>query len=120
MARDPPRAGGGLSRWLPTLLLAALCLLAAAPAAYAFVAPALGGTYVLVQETFNDYSGRHDDGSFTTATWGTMAGDVQNAASGGSGVVWDARNNSIAYLLDYNVIRVLDFSNPTSATAVTR
>ena len=48
-----------------------------------------------------------------------MSGDVWNAGTAGTGVVWDARNNGIAYVLDYARIRVVDFANPSSATAVT-
>lgn len=49
-----------------------------------------------------------------------LIGDPWGSAAGAStGFVWDSRNNSVAYALDYNVIRRIDFGNPTSPTAVT-
>jgi hypothetical protein len=70
-----------------------------------------------------------------------MAGDIWNAGTAGTGVVWDSRNNGIAYVLDYNgaflgivcllvltlalsislsaVIRVVNFAYPSSPMAVT-
>ena len=103
--------GGGTCCWL--LLLAAL----AAPA-YAALTPVLGSGYVLTQITFNSGSVNILDGNFTTATWRGITGS-SSAAQTSVGIVWDVSNNSIAYVLSYNRIRVVNFANPNSATALT-
>jgi hypothetical protein len=118
MAHRGVRDSGGGS--LPRLQLMLLCLaaLAAGHGVAAFMTPTLGSAYLLQQLTFNSASVSSADGSFASATFkrpevNTMPSMVR------SNVVWDARNNSLAYLLDLDVIRVLDFANPTGATAVT-
>ena len=95
-------------------------LLFAARAVHADAAltPALGGAYVGTQITFNSGYSAVSDGSFTTATWRGMTGSSSSAQTA-VGAVWDISNNSIAYFLDYNRIRVVNFANTTSATAVT-
>ena len=100
---------------------AALALLGAA-SAYPYPTPTLGSGYVLNKETFVAYSWPNAapaSGTFAAYGFRCLTGDVWNSAAGSSGVVWDSRNNSVAYVLDRDGIRILDFSNPTSATAVT-
>jgi hypothetical protein len=118
MARE--RLGGRSTRLWALGALAAALVLVPPPAAALSLVPVLGNSYVAVQQTFNPGTPNQASGSFATASWWTMAGDRTNVASGsGSNVVWDVRNNSIAYVLDRTIIRVVDFANPTSATAVT-
>jgi hypothetical protein len=119
MARE--RLGGRSTRLWALGALAAALVLVPPPAAALSLVPVLGNSYVAVQQTFNPGTPNQASGSFATASWWTMAGDRTNVASGsGSNVVWDVRNNSIAYVLDRTIIRVVDFANPTSATAVRR
>jgi hypothetical protein len=122
MAR--PRGGGGGSaprQRFPALLGGALAVVTAlVPVAAAFVTPTLGDAYLLQQLTFNANdadSAASVGGSFASATFqdttNPKASQVRRT------LVWDARNNSLAYLADMSVIRVLDFANPAAATAVT-
>ena len=48
----------------------------------------------------------------------TLTGDATGAAGTCTGVVWDSRNNSVAYALDFNLIRIIDFGNPSNSNAV--
>ena len=104
--------GGGTCCVL--LLFAAL----AAPASAALT-PVLGASYVATQITFNSGYNVVSDGNFTSATWRGMTGSNSPASTSSFGLVWDVSNNSIAYVLSYNVIRVVNFANPTSPTAIT-
>lgn len=101
-------------------VLLLLCLAALAPGVAAFLTPTLGGAYLLEQLTFSSKNASlpPPGGSFASATFQQP---VTNAVPSGvlTNIVWDARNNSLAYMLDGNAIRVLDFANPTSASAVT-
>jgi hypothetical protein len=114
--RDGSR--GSSHQRFPLLLCLALALVTVpARGVAAFVTPTLGNSYLLEQLTFKANTAASTGGSFANATfrannplWQTS--QVQRT------VVWDSRNNGLAYMNDYTVIRVLDFANPTSATAV--
>lgn len=115
----PPQLPGNMlrARGGGTLCFVLLFAALAAPA-YGALTPVLGSAYVATQITFNSGANTVSDGSFTTATWRGMTGST-SASQTAVGVVWDVSNNSIAYFLDFNRIRVVNFANPASATAVT-
>ena len=114
----PARRAAARARVPPLLRITLLCCLFARADAQAGVAPVLGGpAYALTPLLASPSQGSDADGPFSSASFVDTVGDrYANGGSAYGSLVWDSRNNSVAYVLDFQSIRAVDFATGQVST----